>query len=78
MNKSYFVRKVDELGRIVIPVEIRKILDIKERDNLGIYLENNNISIKKQEPYCVFCNSNIDLECLLEKHICKKCIKKLK
>ena len=78
MNKSYFVRKVDELGRIVIPVEVRKILDIKERDNLSISLENDTISIKKEMPYCVFCNSNIDLESLLGKHICKNCIKKLK
>ena len=78
MNKSYFVRKVDELGRIVIPVEVRKVLDIKEKDNLGISLQNNGIFIKKEEPYCVFCNSNINLESLLEKHICKNCIKKLK
>ena len=47
MSKSYFIRKIDELGRIVIPIEIRKILDIKEKDSLGISLENNCISIKK-------------------------------
>lgn len=78
MNKSYFVRKIDELGRVVIPIEIRKILEIKEKDPLGIYLEEDGISIKKEEPHCVFCNSNIQLETFCGKNICKNCIKELK
>ena len=78
MNQYHFVRKIDELGRIVIPIEIRKFLEINEKDSLGISLENNGIFIKKEEPHCVFCGSTTDLHTLLEKSICKKCIKSLK
>ena len=78
MNQSYFIRKIDELGRVVIPIEIRKILEIKEKDSLGIFLEDEGIFIKKQEPHCVFCNSNINLESFANKNICRECIKKLK
>ena len=78
MNKSYFVRKIDELGRVVIPIEIRKVLEIKERDSLQISLENDSIFIKKEEPHCIFCNSTSKLESFYNKNICKDCIKKLK
>lgn len=78
MSKSYFIRKIDELGRIVIPIEIRKFLDIHEKDSLGISLENNSISIKKENPYCVFCNSNSNLKFFNNKNICTNCIEKLK
>lgn len=62
MDKSNFVRKIDELGRIVLPMELRKILDIKEKDSLGISLNNNGIFIKKEKPFCIFCNSNTNLK----------------
>lgn len=78
MDKSNFVRKIDELGRIVIPVEIRKILDIKERDSLGISLTDNGIFIKKEKPSCVFCNSKDALKSFCGKYICENCIKNLK
>ena len=78
MNQSHFIRKIDELGRVVIPIEIRKILDINEKDPLGITLEDEGIFIKKQHPNCIFCNSNTNLQPFLGKNICKNCIKKLK
>ena len=78
MDKSNFVRKIDELGRVVIPIELRKILDIKEKDSLAISLTEDGILIKKETPSCVFCNSNINLKPYYDKNICKKCIKNLK
>lgn len=78
MDKSNFVRKIDELGRVVIPIELRKILDIKEKDSLAISLNEDGIFIKKEAPSCVFCGSNIDLKSFCDKNICKKCIKNLK
>ena len=78
MDNSTFFRKIDELGRIVIPIELRKFLDIKENDSLGISLNNNSILIKKAEPSCVFCNSNTDLKSFYGKDICKNCINNLK
>lgn len=78
MNKSNFVRKIDELGRIVLPMELRKILDIKEKDSLGIFLDNDGIFIKKEKPSCIFCNSCINLKSFSEKNICQNCINELK
>lgn len=78
MDKANFVRKIDELGRVVIPVELRKFLDIKERDSLEISLNEGNIFIKKERPSCIFCNSNVDLKNYCGKNICKNCIKNLK
>jgi len=78
MNQSRFIRKIDELGRVVLPIEIRKILEINEKDSLGIFLKDDGIFIKKEEPCCIFCNSNIELQSFLGKNICKNCIKKLK
>ena len=78
MKSTGIIRKIDELGRVVIPMEIRKILGISEKDSLGIFLEDEGIFIKKQQQNCIFCNSNIDLQSFLGKNICKSCIKKLK
>jgi len=78
LNKSNFVRKIDELGRVVIPIELRKSLDIKERDSLGITLTEGGIFIKKEEPSCIFCNSIIELKSFCGKDICENCINNLK
>lgn len=78
MDKSNFVRKIDELGRIVLPIELRKILDINERDSLEIYLTDGGIFLRKEKPSCVFCNSTVDLKSFYSKNICKNCIKNLK
>lgn len=78
MDKSNFVRKIDELGRIVLPIELRKILDINEKDSLEIYLTDGGIFLRKEKPSCVFCNSTVDLKWFYSKNICKNCIKNLK
>lgn len=68
------IRKVDELGRIVIPIEIRNGFDIAERDPLEIFVDNNSIILKKYEISCVFCNKKENLIKYKDKYICKKCI----
>lgn len=78
MKKSCFVRKIDELGRIVLPIEIRQSLDIKEKDPLEIFFKDDGIFIKKDIPSCVFCNSKNNLKTFSEKNICKDCIQNLK
>lgn len=78
MKNSYFVRRIDELGRIVLPMEIRKGLDIKEKDPLEIFIKDNGIFIQKTLPYCIFCNSTINLEPFHNRNICKNCINQLK
>ncbi|WP_278730484.1 dihydroxyacetone kinase subunit DhaK [Anaerotruncus colihominis] len=66
MKSTGIVRKVDELGRIVLPIELRRTLDINERDALEIYVDTNQIILKKYEPACIFCNNASDVvsECL--------------
>jgi len=73
MKQTGVVRKVDELGRIVLPKELRKVFDIKEKDALEIYTDDNKIILKKYEPFCVFCGSSDDLISHRGKNICKKC-----
>lgn len=77
MKKSCFVRKIDELGRIVLPIEIRQCLDIKEKDSLNIFLKDDGIFIKKNVPSCTFCNSTSDLKHFNKKIICDSCINTL-
>ena len=61
MKSTGIVRKVDELGRIVLPIELRRTLDIAERDELEIYLDDDKVILKKYEPSCIFCGSSCGL-----------------
>ncbi|MBO6244405.1 MAG: AbrB/MazE/SpoVT family DNA-binding domain-containing protein [Clostridia bacterium] len=76
-NNTGMSRKVDELGRIVIPKEIRNKFDIKTNDRLDIYVENGVISLIKDDKKCIFCSSTKDLTEHNNKHICNKCMQKL-
>ena len=71
------VRRVDELGRIVLPVELRRNLDIEERDQLEIYLEGDRIILQKYELACLFCGSTHDLLVHKGKNVCQKCVNTL-
>lgn len=75
MKSTGIVRKVDELGRIVLPIELRRILDIAERDELEIYMENDRIILQKYEPTCVFCASSHGLVVHNGKNICRDCLR---
>ena len=61
MKSTGIVRKVDELGRIVLPIELRRTLDIAEKDSLEIYVDGNTIVLKKYEPSCIFCGNSKDV-----------------
>ena len=78
MRNSCFVRKIDELGRIVLPIEIRQSLEIKEKDALEIFIKDDGVFIKKNIPSCIFCNSTSRLNSYAEKTICNNCINDLK
>ena len=73
MKATWIVRKVDELGRIVLPVELRRILDIAEKDALEIYVDDNTIILKKYEPTCIFCGDSTDVSEFKGKNICAAC-----
>lgn len=78
MNQSCFIRKIDELGRLVIPIEIRNFLEINEKDSLEIFLKDGGIFIKKEKPSCILCHSTSHLKYFSKKYICEYCIKNLK
>ena len=61
MKSTGIVRKVDELGRIVLPIELRRTLDISEKDTLEIYVEGSAIVLRKYRPSCIFCDSTRDV-----------------
>ena len=77
MKSTGIVRRVDELGRVVIPIELRNKFDIKEKDPIEIYVDGSSIVLKKYEPNCVFCGSTDDLIEYKGKLVCKKCSKEL-
>ena len=78
MKATGIVRKVDELGRIVLPIEMRRTLDIAERDALEIYVEGSSVILKKYKPSCVFCDSSREITVFKGKNVCPKCLKELK
>lgn len=78
MKSIGIVRKVDELGRIVLPIELRRTLDIAEKDALEIYVEGSAIILKKYRPSCIFCDSSKDIRTFKGKNICPKCLRELK
>lgn len=78
MKSTGIVRKVDELGRIVIPIELRRTLDIEQRDALEIYVDGASIVLKKYQPACIFCDDARDVINYKGKNICRNCIAVLK
>ncbi len=74
MKSTGIVRKVDELGRIVLPKELRGTLRIAQRDPLEIYVDGENIILRKYEPSCIFCGSATDVVNFKDKRVCKECI----
>jgi transcriptional pleiotropic regulator of transition state genes len=78
MKSTGIVRRVDELGRVVIPIELRRTLDIAEKDALEIYVDGEHIILKKYEPACIFCGQAKDVVQYKGKNICTKCLDELK
>ncbi|HBG75344.1 AbrB/MazE/SpoVT family DNA-binding domain-containing protein [Eubacteriales bacterium mix99] len=74
MKSTGIVRKVDELGRVVIPIELRRTLDIEEKDALEIYVDGEQIILKKYAPACIFCDDARDVIQYRGKNICKNCL----
>ena len=73
IKSTGIVRKVDELGRVVLPIELRRTLGIDEKDALEIYVDSEKIILKKYEPACIFCGSAEDVQHFKGKNVCKEC-----
>lgn len=78
MKATGIVRKVDELGRIVLPIELRRNLNISIHDPIEIFVDNEYIMLKKYEPACIFCGNAKDIRVIRGKNVCGSCISELK
>lgn len=74
MKSTGIVRKVDELGRIVLPIELRHTLGIDPKDTLEIYVDEDTIILRKYEPACIFCDNAKDIVIYNGKNVCRDCI----
>ncbi|SJZ69505.1 AbrB/MazE/SpoVT family DNA-binding domain-containing protein [Selenihalanaerobacter shriftii] len=77
MKSTGIVRKVDDLGRMVIPVELRRTLGIETKDALEIYVDNDKIIFKKYEPACIFCGNAENTIDFKKKTICSECLENM-
>lgn len=75
MKENGLVREVDDMGRIVLPKELLKYLNMENVKAVQIFVENNSIVLKKYNPGCIFCN-NVDNTIRYKgQYICKDCLK---
>lgn len=78
MKSTGIVRRIDELGRIVLPMGIRQSLGIVERDSLEIFIDGERIVLQKYQPACIFCSNADNIVYYGDKRICRECLEKLK
>lgn len=75
MKSTGIVRKVDKLGRIVLPIELRRTLGIEEQDRIEIFVDGESIILRKYQPACIFCDNAKDIINYKGKNICPDCIR---
>jgi len=78
MKATGIVRRVDDLGRIVLPIELRRTLDIELKDPMEIYVDGRSIILKKHEPTCIFCGNAKNVKQFKGKNVCDHCLKEMK
>ena len=74
MKSFCIVRIIDVVGRIVLPVELRKTMNITDDSSLEIFVDDDKIVLKKYQPACIFCNEDDNVVLYKGKNICKNCI----
>ena len=77
MTSTGIVRRIDSFGRFVLPIELRRTLQIEDNDSLEIFVEDNTIVLKKYQPACIFCGNARDITLYKGKNICSECIRTL-
>jgi len=77
MSSSGVTRKVDQLGRVVLPVELRRTLGLREGDLVEVALEGTRVVLTKVEARCIFCGSGADLRDFAGKRVCAGCVGRL-
>jgi looped-hinge helix DNA binding domain, AbrB family len=74
MRSIGVVRKLDKMGRIVLPTELRKEFKINHNDELDIYVEGSTVILTKHEIKCIFCGKSNNIICCKGKPVCSKCL----
>ena len=77
MKSTGIVRKIDELGRIVLPIEMRHTMHIEPRDTMEIFVDGNSIILRKYEQECIFCGSTKKVSVFKDRCVCENCRKEL-
>lgn len=78
MKSTGIVRKIDQLGRVVLPIELRHTLNLDVKDPVEIFIEGNAIVLRKYEAACVFCGGSKSLSPFRDKLICSDCLRQLR
>ena len=78
MKSTGIVRPVDAVGRIVLPIELRRIMDIGPKDSIEIFVEGSYVMLKKYQPSCIFCEGMDHVKTYKGKNVCAECIAKMK
>lgn len=73
MTSTGIVRRIDSVGRFVLPIELRRTLQIEDSDSLEVFVEDNAIILKKYQPACIFCGNARDVSSYKGKNICADC-----
>ena len=77
MKATGIVRKIDELGRVVLPIELRRTMNLEVRDPVEIFLDGDSIVLRKYETACLFCGGTHNLTTFRGKQICGECLRQL-
>lgn len=78
MKATGIVRQLDSLGRVVIPMELRRTMDIEEKDGLEIFVDGERIILQKYAPGCAFCGESVgEMKPLFGKRVCPVCVSKI-
>ena len=78
MKSIGIVRRIDRLGRVVLPIEVRRRLELEDKDGVETFVEKDRVILKKYEPCCIFCGDAEDVTFFKEKRICRKCLAAIK
>lgn len=78
MKSTGIVRRVDDLGRVVIPIELRRTLQIQEKDPMEIFVDGDKIILKKYDPACIFCGGDNNVRSFRDKNVCQACVLEMK
>lgn len=78
MKSTGIVRKIDNLGRVVLPIELRRVFDIDREDPVEIFVDDNYIMLKKYQPACIFCADAKDVVDYRGKKVCVSCLEEMK